>query len=292
MRGCVSWYQAATRPVTLTGLMGAPAEWLANCDVICINRYWGWYVMQGQLDKACAMLDQELDDTWEMFGKPVIVSEFGADTQPGLHGHPALMWTEEYQAAFIRGYLEVAARKDFVVGMHVWNFADFAAIQSVMRVGGQNMKGVFTRTRQPKMAAHVLREIWTRSAALAEPVTRNISALEQNPAGTDAPAAPAGTNEILSTLTILATRLDGKKPDLTATLKFDFHADGIYRLIVERGACHIEPGDGNSSATLILKWSDAQKLFAGKLDPMVAVMTGKIKTKGDARLFLVLQEIR
>jgi len=73
-------------------------------------------------------------------------------------------------------------------------------------------------------------------------------------------------------------------------LKFDFQADGIYRLIVERGACHIEPGDGNSSATLILKWSDAQKLFTGKLDPMVAVMTGKIKTKGDARLFLVLQE--
>jgi len=281
----------ATRPVTLTGLMGAPAEWLSNCDVVCINRYWGWYVMQGQLDKALAMLDQELDDTWEMFGKPVIVSEFGADTQPGLHGHPALMWTEEYQAAFIRGYLEVAARKDFVVGMHVWNFADFAAIQSVMRVGGQNMKGVFTRTRQPKMAAHVLREKWTRSNAPADSPSQAVSTPQPNPAATDSPQLATGTNEILATLTTLAARLEGKKPDLTATLKFDFHADGVYRLIVERSVCRIEPGDGDSSATLILKWSDAQKLFAGKLDPMVAVMTGKIKTKGDARLFLVLQEI-
>jgi beta-glucuronidase len=281
----------ATRPVTLTGLMGAPAEWLANCDVICINRYWGWYVMQGQLDKACAMLDQELDDTWEMFGKPVIVSEFGAEAQPGLHGNPALMWTEEYQAAFIRGYLEVGARKDFVIGMHIWNFADFAAIQSVMRVGGQNMKGVFTRTRQPKMAAHVLRDKWTRSTAPAETTPQTVSAPEQIPAGTDAPNLAPAMDEIHAALTNLAARLDGKKPDLTATLKFDFHADGIYRLIIERGACRVVHGDGDSAGTLILKWSDAQKLFAGKLDPMVAVMTGKIKTKGDARLFLVLQEV-
>jgi beta-glucuronidase len=46
--------------------------------------------------------------------------------------------------------------------MQVWNFADFAAVQSPMRVGGLNMKGIFTRTRQPKMAAHVLREFWVQ----------------------------------------------------------------------------------------------------------------------------------
>lgn len=70
------------------------------------------------------------------------------------------MWTEEYQAEYVRGHLEVAARKDFVVGVQVWNYADFAAVQSTMRVGGLNMKGVFTRTRQPKMAVEVLREFW------------------------------------------------------------------------------------------------------------------------------------
>jgi beta-glucuronidase len=40
--------------------------------------------------------------------------------------------------------------------------ADFAAVQSIARVGGLNMKGLFTRTRQPKMAAHVLREFWAK----------------------------------------------------------------------------------------------------------------------------------
>jgi len=41
-----------------------------------------------------------------------------------------------------------------------------------------------------------------------------------------------------------------------------------------------------------MKWKDAQKLFAGNLDPVVAMMTGKIKTKGDARAFMILQDIR
>jgi Oxidoreductase family, NAD-binding Rossmann fold len=53
---------------------------------------------------------------------------------------------------------------DFVAGMQVWTFADFAAVQSVMRVGGMNMKGVFTRARQPRMAAHVLHEFWAERA--------------------------------------------------------------------------------------------------------------------------------
>lgn len=70
------------------------------------------------------------------------------------------MWSEEYQAELIRGHLEVATRKDFVAGMQIWNFADFAAVQSPGRVGGVNLKGVFTRTRTPKLAAHMLRERW------------------------------------------------------------------------------------------------------------------------------------
>ena len=57
-------------------------------------------------------LEQELDAIWEQHGKPIIITEFGADTVAGLHSQPAVMWSEEYQADFIRGYLDVAARKD------------------------------------------------------------------------------------------------------------------------------------------------------------------------------------
>jgi beta-glucuronidase len=46
--------------------------------------------------------------------------------------------------------------------MHVWNFADFKTGQGTSRAGGINHKGVFTRDRRPKMAAHFLRERWAR----------------------------------------------------------------------------------------------------------------------------------
>ncbi len=154
----------STRLVTIVTLMGGPTSWMEQCDVVCMNRYWGWYVLGGQLEKARAALEQELDSIWEMWQRPIIMTEFGADTMPGSHGQPNVMWTEEYQADLIRMHLDVAAARHYIAGMQVWNFADFAAVQSIMRVGGLNMKGVFTRTRTPKMAAHILREFWAKPA--------------------------------------------------------------------------------------------------------------------------------
>ncbi len=46
-----------------------------------------------------------------------------------------------------------------IIGEHVWNFADFATAQAVHRPGG-NAKGIFTRDRQPKAAARLLRDLW------------------------------------------------------------------------------------------------------------------------------------
>jgi beta-glucuronidase len=151
-----------TRLVTFATVLGGPDSWMEQCDVVCMNRYWGWYILGGELEKALVSLEQELEEVWSAWHKPILMTEFGADTIAGMHGHPNLMWTEEYQADFLRGYLGVAARKDFVAGMQVWNFADFAAVQSPMRVGGMNLKGVFTRTRAPKLAANVLREFWAK----------------------------------------------------------------------------------------------------------------------------------
>ncbi|WP_408015421.1 glycoside hydrolase family 2 TIM barrel-domain containing protein [Sabulicella rubraurantiaca] len=43
-----------------------------------------------------------------------------------------------------------------MVGLHVWNFADFKTEQGTARCG-MRYKGVFTRYRRPKAAAHFLR---------------------------------------------------------------------------------------------------------------------------------------
>jgi putative sterol carrier protein len=233
------------------------------------------------------MFNQELDDLWDVLKKPIIVTEFGAAAQVGLHGHPAVMWTEEYQSKFIRGYLAVASKKDFVAGMHIWNFADFAVVQSTQRVGGMNLKGVFTRSRQPKMAAHILREIWGQVIDI-KPQIDSVDVASQSANATESLAPVASIQSVMENL---ARSMNGKIPYLNTTLKFDFFDDGVYRMIFENGSCHIESGDGEAVATMQVTWQDAQKLFTGKLNPMIAMMTGKIKTQGNARAFMFLLDV-
>jgi beta-glucuronidase len=121
-------------------------------------------VLGSRRGQALATPKRGLGQAWQTCRRPMVVAEPGADTRAGMHGHPAVMLAEGYRAASIRGHLAAAAHKPHVAGMQVWNFADFAAVQRIMRVGGLNMKGVFTRTRAPaRMAAHVLREFWSRS---------------------------------------------------------------------------------------------------------------------------------
>jgi beta-glucuronidase len=153
----------ATRPVTFAAVMGTPAddEVFDLFDVIALNRYWGWYVLGGEIERAMQALDAELDMLHDRFRKPMMLSEFGADAVAGIHTEPAEVWSEEYQAELIERTCDVAESKPYCVGTHVWNFADFATGQAFYRVVG-NRKGVFTRTREPKLAAHRLRVRWTR----------------------------------------------------------------------------------------------------------------------------------
>lgn len=71
------------------------------------------------------------------------------------------MLTEEYPAESLARFHEAMNSVDFVIGEHVWNFADFATKQAQGRAFG-NRKGVFSRSRQPKQAARLLRDRWCR----------------------------------------------------------------------------------------------------------------------------------
>lgn len=150
-----------TRLATFVGVMSGPASWLTLADVVCVNRYWGWYTNPGDIRAGAALLNNELDRIYRMTQKPIVVTEFGADTYPGMHADQAEMFSEEYQTEFIKSYLDVADTKDFIAGMQVWAFADFKTGQGTVRFNGMNYKGVFTRDRRPKMAAHYLRSRWT-----------------------------------------------------------------------------------------------------------------------------------
>lgn len=129
-------------------------------DVVMINRYYGWYHHHGDLSSAETALEKELLEWEAKHGKPIIITEYGADTIAGLHSLYETPWSEEFQAAFLEMYHRVFDRIEAVVGEHVWNFADFQTATGVIRVDG-NKKGVFTRDRRPKAAAHILRKRWS-----------------------------------------------------------------------------------------------------------------------------------
>lgn len=127
-------------------------------DVVCLNRYYGWYNLCGDLDAACDALNTELD-FWAQQGKPVMFTEYGADTYPGIHNTNGEMFSEEFQIDYYARINAELDKRSFFIGEQVWNFADFATIQGPMRVDG-NKKGLFTRERRPKLAAHYFRERW------------------------------------------------------------------------------------------------------------------------------------
>jgi beta-glucuronidase len=160
-------YQAAkaldpTRPVTLVSFLGAEEAAFEFCDLVCLNRYLGWYSQSGNLDQALPLLSAELDALHAQFGKPIILTEFGADALPGSHAQPPEMFSEEYQADLLERYIRLLHQKTYVVGEHVWNLCDFKTSQGVLRPGGMNYKGVFTRDRRPKLGAQRLRELWKK----------------------------------------------------------------------------------------------------------------------------------
>lgn len=151
-----------TRLVTLAGVMGGPMEWLGLCDVICLNRYFGWYTNTGDMQGALKFLNMELDAIHKRYHKPIVMTEFGADTYAGMHSDQSEMFTEEFQTEIIKNYLDFADSKDYMAGMHVWAFADFKTSQGIIRFGGMNYKGVFTRDRKPKAAAFYLKNRWNK----------------------------------------------------------------------------------------------------------------------------------
>ena len=148
------------RPVTLVCCQNDYTRDITTrtMDIVCINRYYGWYNLSGDMDAACYGLNQELD-FWAEQHKPVMMSEYGADTVAGLHTAGAEMFSEEFQVEFYRRLDTEFDKRPWFVGEFVWNFADYDTVQGPMRVDG-NKKGLFIRDRRPKLGMHFLRQRW------------------------------------------------------------------------------------------------------------------------------------
>ncbi|WP_159887833.1 beta-glucuronidase [Paenibacillus puerhi] len=151
------------RPVTIVTHLGSTPDTCKVAelvDVLALNRYYGWYIEGGDWELAKHKLREEFTGWGRRCpGKPIIMTEYGADTVAGLHDVDPVMFTEEYQAEYLRANHEVFDEFPQFIGEQVWNFADFNTSQGIIRVQG-NKKGIFTRDRKPKYAAHELRKRW------------------------------------------------------------------------------------------------------------------------------------
>lgn len=128
-------------------------------DFVMLNRYYGWYSFGGvDFEKGIKILDLELSK-WEKHEKPVMFTEYGCDNLAGVNTLPAVQWSENYEVDYLKEYHRIFDLHECVMGEQLWNFADFRTTEGIWRVNG-NKKGVFTRDREPKMAAFYLRERW------------------------------------------------------------------------------------------------------------------------------------
>lgn len=148
-------------PVTLPEIANEAKN---NCvddllDVVSLNRYYGWYDETGDVGAIAPLMELCLNDFYKHFKKPILITEFGADTIEGLHSLPADAFSEEYQWKYYEENCKVFDKFPFVIGELAWNFADFKTKEGVIRVRG-NRKGVFTKEREPKMSAFFFKERW------------------------------------------------------------------------------------------------------------------------------------
>ncbi|VDM92873.1 unnamed protein product, partial [Onchocerca ochengi] len=159
----INWTRALdpSRPVTAVLAQSFDVDQVADLlDLICINRYFGWYIDHGYLETVNHSWIFEMNNWKLRYNKPIIVSEYGAEALPGFNQEPSRAFSEQYQRELLEQThhaFDILQKNHIITGEMIWNLADFMTADGVTRAVG-NHKGVLTRTRQPKMAAYILKK--------------------------------------------------------------------------------------------------------------------------------------
>ena len=127
-------------------------------DLCSFNEYTGWY------DGLPEKIDRI---SWDVkYDKPVVISEFGADAQQGMHGDAETRFSEEYQAEVYRRTLPMLERIPGFSGCTPWILCDFRSPRRQLPgvQDGWNLKGVISRQGRKKMAFAVLKKYYDEKA--------------------------------------------------------------------------------------------------------------------------------
>jgi len=123
-------------------------------DVLGCNEYVGWY--DGLPEKADRL-------EWKTkYQKPLIMSEFGAESPYGNHGDQMTRWTEEYQENFYQHQVKMLKRISFLRGTCPWILMDFRSPRRPLP-GIQdfhNRKGLISDRGEKKKAFYVMQKYY------------------------------------------------------------------------------------------------------------------------------------
>lgn len=133
-------------------------------DIVSFNLYPGWYTDEDP--GTLCDLARGWADANGGAGKPMIMSEFGADGYYGLRDPSRVRGTEERQADILEANLAAYKARSYLSGMLIWQFCDCRVTEDtgwlMTRAGTQNSKGVVDRYRRPKLACSVVRRYFTK----------------------------------------------------------------------------------------------------------------------------------
>ncbi|OKP98798.1 glycoside hydrolase family 2 protein [Paenibacillus sp. P46E] len=153
-----------SRPLTFASHQRERELCFDLADIVSFNLYPGWYTDEdpGDLcDQARSWADQNGG-----LGKPMIMSEFGADGYYGLRDSTANRGTEERQAMIMQQNLSAYTTKSYLSGMLIWQFSDCRVSEGtdwlITRAGTQNSKGIVDRYRRPKLAYQTVKDYYGR----------------------------------------------------------------------------------------------------------------------------------
>ncbi len=147
-------------------------------DILGINEYWGWYDkiyggkglepeqeakqkrVRAKLEPInLKILDDKLNELKRKYKKPMLLTEFGADSLPGYFSSSRNLWSEEYHADLLKETLAITAKHPEICGVFPFCFNDYRDPSKYVNNywDYMNYKGLVSYQRRPKKAFYVLK---------------------------------------------------------------------------------------------------------------------------------------
>jgi len=173
-RACVDAVRAMdkSRLISYAALYGDVGCLADLVDVVGVNEYFGWYDRISQDGTAEPAPEKNwpfdfsrLEDCLRKvcaLAKPVLLTEFGADAEPGFRSKALDLWSENYQAALIGKHIEIAGKYPAVCGTFPFCYADYRDPSKPVNHHwhGINLKGMVDYRRGHKLAWRIIQDAY------------------------------------------------------------------------------------------------------------------------------------